>query len=89
MWDDNFAPETTIDNDAPNVPLGKAAFAFMAILGGLYALYQLVGLTKPEEKRPTPLNNQYSYPWDPRADTEEMRKESEKTREALYATLKK
>ena len=67
--------------------MSKAALMFAGMLGGLYILYQLVGLSNPEARRPTPVNNEYSYPWDPTADNEADRLASEEKREALYENL--
>jgi hypothetical protein len=64
--------------------MSKAALMFAGTLGGLYLLYEFIGLLDPESRRPTPVNNDYSYPWDPNADNEADRLASEESREALY-----
>jgi hypothetical protein len=52
VWDDNVAPETCLDFDAPHVSTQEVLTTFVAAFGFFFGLYTLISLTDPVGSNP-------------------------------------
>ena len=52
IWDDNVAPETCLDIDAPHVSTSEVLATFFGAFAFFFGLYSFVSLTDPVKANP-------------------------------------